>query len=328
MSSLLVNRTRLAVGTAANALVDLVPGDSIAETSSQPAVTVPSRGSSASQPSPYRTLDFSTTCPSDSRHDAVFRDLPTSLFYKSLRRGSGAGASRKQQTGQGAAVLTLQLPDAEIAMWELALAADGSPTEANATAVTEPPATAAYMGSEVDWLFGGSDWLATLRTAARGGSISVVAEPVRENLLEDGDPPYYTRADIVRRALSATLTVVFRDSAADEAAKLLTRNEGVLVVRRRDAAYGYAFPAVHAGVSPSAPNTGAATADLEFSQSSAGYGTMGVPVVGGAGVTQSVSASQVGYLVKSDRIETVAAGTNNKAVAAGELLVFGAPYKL
>ena len=292
MSNLLVHRTRLELGQTAGAKTQIVSADAIQVSRSRTINPVPTQGQVVQSLGLFRSVGYSATCPSDSRHDPIFRDMPHRMFYTAERRGKGS--SRPAAEGSGTCTQTLNLPSGAPASWGVGIQTDGEETEgAAATTPVVPPAIASYQEGAVRWFFGNSTDLVDLTDVSQGGSVTCTAQQVQTNR-RSGLGVRVASSDVVAKGLSASLAILLEDAASDAYADLLDMEEGIFVCARTDADYAYAFPAVVSDLSYSAPSTSAATANLTFSQSPGGGAVAGVLRTAGA---ITVASGQEGYLV-------------------------------
>ena len=313
MSNLLVHRTRLELGQTAGAKTQIVSADAIAVTRTRTVNPVPTQGQVVQALGAFRTLAYSATCPSDARHDPIFRDMPHRLFYTAERRGKGGG-SRPAAEGSGTCTLTLNLPSGAPASWAVAVQADGAETASTAaTTPVTPAAEASYQEGMVRWFFGTASELVELTDTSQGGSVTCTAQQVSTNR-RTGTGVQVAASDVVAKGLSATLTILLTDTASDAYSELAALEEGVFFCARTDADYAYAFPAVLADLSYSAPSTSAATASLTFSQAPGGAAVAGVLRSSGS---LTVASGQQGYIVDTTGTDITAVTANGTVPTSG-----------
>lgn len=324
MSNLLINRTRLKLATTSSATkVELNSGDAIGYTRARSANPAPVRGVSASTLNKFQQRGFTASCPSDSVHDPIFRSMPHRVWFDALDRGAGSG--RSVESGQATCQLVLNFPSGANCSWGITMQVDGDVSSANAPA-SQAALTYAetYQESEIEFYFGGTSFLADLTDAAQGGSLTLNAPPIVTQR-RDGTGVQNTSADVSMKGLQASLSVLFTDEATDEAAKLVTNREGIFVMRRTDASWAYAFPAVVADVPMTASGDAAAVAGIEFMQASSSL----LPVCAApASSGSALGTGEVAYIVDptGDDITTATSGT--PTVPSGGFVVAGSTLKV
>ncbi|MYI67840.1 MAG: hypothetical protein F4103_03470, partial [Boseongicola sp. SB0673_bin_14] len=170
MSNLLINRTRLRLGTTAANKKEVVSSDAVTLTRTRTINPVPARGQVVQQLGAFVTRAHSATCPSDAYHDAIFRDMPHRLFYDALKRG--AGSARTMEQGSGTCSLTLNLPSGAPATWSVGVQVDGNPSSASAPSTPDSIAvTQQYTEEQCSYYFGDGTDLIDLTDHSQGGTV-------------------------------------------------------------------------------------------------------------------------------------------------------------
>ena len=121
-------------------------------------------------------------------------------------------------------------------------------------------------------------------------------------------------SDVVAKGLSASLSILLEDTASDAYSELLGMESGIFFCARTDADYAYAFPAVIADLSYSAPSTSVATANLTFAQAPGGGAVAGTLRESG---TLSVASGQEGYIVDTTGTDVTRVTANSSVPASG-----------
>ncbi len=313
MSNLLVHRTRLELGQTAGAKTQVVSADAIQVSRARTINPVPTQGQVVQSLGLFRTLGYSATCPSDSLHDPIFRSMPHRMFYTAERRGKGGG-SRPAAEGSGTCTLTLNLPSGAPASWGVGIQTDGEETSATAaTTPVVPAAIPSYQEGAVRWFFGNGSDLIDLTDVSQGGSVTCTAQQVQTNR-RSGLGVRVASSDVVAKGLSASLSILLEDTASDAYSELLGMESGIFFCARTDADYAYAFPAVIADLSYSAPSTSVATANLTFAQAPGGGAVAGTLRESG---TLAVGSGQEGYIVDVTGTDVTRVTANGSVPASG-----------
>jgi len=323
MSDLLINKTRMNVGSSAGDKVRIVASDALSFERTCTINPVPTQGQMVQQLGAFLTLGYTFTCPSDSRHDPIFRAMPHRLYYDALLRGSGT--ARKQRSGQGPATLTLNLTQGAPCSWTVAIQTDGAETEGNAATSPVPVVPVnSYQEQAVRYFFGNKTDLIELTDVSQGGSVTCTTEIVTTNRRTGVQAVQSVARDATSKGLSATVAIVLTDTASGVISQLIGMDSGILLVARTDADYAYGFPASVADLSQNAPVGGAATASLVFVQSPGGSAVAGPLLTSG---NATVPSGQEGYIVDTAGTD-VTRVTSTTAVPSKGLAVVGAPLAI
>lgn len=292
MSNLLINRTRLRLGTLPGNKKEIVSSDAVTLSRTRTINPVPTRGQVVQQLGAFVTRAHAATCPSDAYHDAIFREMPHRLYFDAMKRG--AGSARTMDSGEGTCSLTLNLPSGAPASWSVGVQVDGSvassaaPTTPDAIAVTQQ-----YTEEQCSYYFGDGSDLIDLTDHSQGGTVVCSTQAVQTNR-RTGLGVQGTASDAVAKGLSATLNITEDDVANGVLDQLIDMQTGIFVVRRHDAGYGYAFPASVADLSLNASVSAVATIALNFAQAPGGKAVAGSVASSGS---LAPSSGEEGYIV-------------------------------
>lgn len=255
MSNVVINQTRLHLGLTSGGKVDFVASDSYSIERTRSAAAVPQRRDTVQQHGNFRTKGYSMSAMSDERHDPVLRAFPRRFFHTSVRKTGQILAGESVVSA-----LALNLGFDSPVTWSLTTMVDGE--EQAAPAPTEfEGIQEAYHESQCDYLFGGAAFLANLTSAAQGGTLTG-AYTVAATSRRTGTGVRGMSHDVTQFGLSASLTLLL-DAESD---KLLDQEEGIMVIRRRDASFAYFVPMIVTAFPVAAPIGGAATISAGFTQ--------------------------------------------------------------
>lgn len=312
-----VNVTGVATGT-----------ESVSFSETQDTREIPGgRGVTATQLGSHSGITSSVASDSNPVHDPVFRDANgRRRFFTFLPTGSGAGKPSVIGEMVTVASLTMDL-DSGACTWAWDFTVDGKPTRAaqnpaiNVPAQTTP--TESYKTGECDFYFGGSDFLIPLREDI-SGAVALTGSAIvlqRRRLVADATHAYMT-ADGLSCSFAVSIPV-FDSALQDKLYGDDRKRQGFFVIRRKDAEWVYAMPAVLPTLAEEYPSADAITKTLDFSQAPGGNMVMGAPRAAG---NVPVAAGQELYIVDiaGNRITR---NTANAAVPANGFGVVGVPHR-
>ena len=264
------------------------------------------RGVTASQLAPWENYDFAFNCRSNAVLDAVMRESFGARWYCTWApEGRLVGQSGNTFEAVIQPVLTFGW-ESDVVFWGNTIMVDGVPVAAPLSVEIPRPfdAPKSYLTSQCDFYFGNEDGLVALQTNDRASlqsdlvltSANVLSE-VKAKLVAGVNG---MARDVIEVGFSVGVTVLIDD----ETAKLATLREGVFVIRRRDANYGYAIPASLDTRPLESPSQGVNTLALNFTQSVPGVPVGGVPVT--AGNNLDATAAQPGYVVDPTALSVTA----------------------
>ena len=266
MSNVVINQTRLHLGSSASSKVDFVASDSYSFERSRSSAAVVQRTATVSKLGDFRTLGYQLSAMSNARQDPVLRDFPSRLFHTSVRATGGLVRTGSSATRS----ITLNLGHDQPVTWTVGMLVDGA--EASGAAPSEYTGIDdAYHESKVQYAFGGTGFLANLTAASQGGSLAS-AYTVAPTSRRTGTGPLNMNHDVTQQGFTASLSLLL-DAESD---KLLSNETGFFCIRRTDANYAYVIPMIVTAYPVTGPIATAATIAASFTQAP-GVVAMGVP---------------------------------------------------
>ena len=278
------------------------------------------RGITASQPGRFIDETFTHNCRSNSMLDPVMnRSFGARLEGTWAERGGASGLDAYTFEAVCTPTLTFGF-QSNVVSWANTLTLDGASVKGTlASAIVRPTvAQKSYASSMCDFYFGNEDFLVNLRPDLRGDVVLTSSSNIVRDRRDETEGIDGMTADCI----GVGFTMGFPLALSEDSDKIQMGVEGIFVVRRRDAEYGYAIPCWVPSEPVTSPAAGVVTKAVSLSQLPNGAPVGGEPSTSG---TLTIPSGVEGYIVDVSG-ETVERVTEDTAVpASGGFGISGAP---